>query len=338
MQFIKKINNRYRKKAPLICSGIILIESVFIFRRWLLIAPDNLSSMKQVGLIGIGLVGTSLAYNLLNAGYKVIGYDIDDKQMEKFISMGGTAASSPQDVAAQTETILFSLLRTEIVQEVVEGEDGITKADPLPRVIIDTTTGEPILSTKIGRNLEEMGIAYLDATISGSSVQIKNREGVFMVGGKESLYKESKEIFDTLAADHMYVGSMGNGAKSKLAVNLLVGMHRLVLAEGLVFAEMVGLDLEKTLEIFRRTQAYSRIMDPKGEKMVKGDFATQSRISQHRKDVSLMIKMANHYEKNLLLSPIHLDVLDSMIARGEGDIDTSAVIKEMRRIASKNED
>lgn len=291
--------------------------------------------MESIGLVGIGLVGTSFAHNLLKKGFKVYGFDIDNKQMDNFVALGGTAAKSPADVANHTNTVLFSLLRSEIVMEVIVGENGILESEHSPEYIIDTTTGDPILTMEIGKLLSKNKIQYLDATISGSSVQIKNRKGVFMVGGDEQSYVLCKPIFDTLAEDHMYVGPIGHGAKSKLAVNLLVGMHRLVLAEGLVFAEMMGLDLKKTLEIFRRTQAYSRIMDPKGEKMVKGDFTTQSRVSQHRKDVSLMLKMAKHYDKNLPLSSLHIKLLDNMIERGEGDIDTSAVIKELRRQVSK---
>jgi 3-hydroxyisobutyrate dehydrogenase-like beta-hydroxyacid dehydrogenase len=156
-----------------------------------------------------------------------------------------------------------------------------------------------------------------------------------MVAGDEKTYSEKKRIFDKLSKKALYVGPSGMGTRAKLAVNLIVGLNRLVLAEGLYFAELMGLDPKKTLEIFKETQAYSRILDAKGEKMINNDFKPQSYIRQHRKDVSLMIKMTKENGKELPLSNIHIEVLDRMISLGEGELDTCSVIKEIKRMAEK---
>ncbi|MBD3349994.1 MAG: NAD-binding protein [Candidatus Lokiarchaeota archaeon] len=303
-----------------------------------IIIMENLEkpSSKIIGLIGIGLVGTSLAINLIAHDYKVIGFDINEKQMKNFEKIGGMLANSPADIAEKTDVIVFSLLTSDIVLDVIRGKKGILSANKYPTTIIDTTTADPIKTDKIYSILLENNIDYLDATISGSSVQIKEREGTFMVGGNKSVYERHGDIFSAVAKETIYVGSSGTGARAKLAVNLVVGLNRWALAEALVFAQAIGLDLQKTLEIFTKTQAYSSILDAKGEKMINNDFTTQSRIRQHRKDVSLMIKMAQKENLQLQLSAQHLQLLDNMIKNGDGDLDVSSVIKAVRNYGLGN--
>jgi 3-hydroxyisobutyrate dehydrogenase-like beta-hydroxyacid dehydrogenase len=134
-----------------------------------------------------------------------------------------------------------------------------------------------------------------------------------------------------VAAKVFYLGPSGSGSKAKLASNLVLGLNRLALAEGLIFAEKLGLDLEAFLELLKVTPAYSAIMDTKGEKMLKSDFTPQARLRQHHKDVSLILKYAEQAGQELPLSKVHLDVLQKAIESGDADLDNSAVIKELRR-------
>lgn len=287
---------------------------------------------KSIGLIGIGLVGTALAKNLISSGFKVIGFDISSKQMESFVNLGGILVSSSYEVNQKTDIILLSLLNSSVVKEVIFGSEkskGILGSNRIPKVIIDTTTGDPLETEQIAKSLRERGIDYLDATISGSSAQIENREGAFLVGGDEHQYLQLKEVFDALAKTHIYVGESGMGSRYKLAVNLIVGLNRLVLAEGLIFAEKIGLDPEKTVEIFSMTQAYSKVLDAKGKKMINRDFSTQARISQHKKDVELILKMAKELGIKLPLSEFNHEILNSLVLKGSGDLDVCAVIKEL---------
>jgi 3-hydroxyisobutyrate dehydrogenase-like beta-hydroxyacid dehydrogenase len=307
---------------------------------------NNTLNQKQVGLIGIGLVGTALAKNLIASGFQVIGYDIDPDRMDDFGEMGGILATSPSDVSINTNRIILSLLNSEIVKEVIWGSNvnkgnkdnkGILESNHKPKLIIDTTTGDPFLTEQIAADLKKIGITYLDATLSGSSVQIGDRDGVFLIGGEEQEYHKSKDIFDALAKKHMYVGGSGMGSRSKLAVNLIVGLNRLVLAEGLIFAEKLGLQPEKTLDIFTNTQAYSKVLDAKGKKMIKRDFTTQARVSQHKKDVDLILTTAKALNIHLPLSEYNNGILGALIDKGDGDLDVCAVINEMsKRILTNN--
>jgi 3-hydroxyisobutyrate dehydrogenase-like beta-hydroxyacid dehydrogenase len=159
-----------------------------------------------------------------------------------------------------------------------------------------------------------------------------------MVGGDKAAFEKCQDIFAALSERVFYVGPSGHGSKAKLASNLILGLNRLALAEGLVFAEKLGLDLAAFLELVKTTPAYSTVMDVKGEKMLTGDFAAQARIRQHHKDVSLILKYAEQAGQELPLSKVHLDVLTKAIAAGDADLDNAAVIKELRRRRSSRQD
>ena len=286
---------------------------------------------SKIGLVGLGLVGTAIAESLLAQQFDVVGFDIDPERSRQFEKSGGKCASSPAEVAAGVERVILSLPDTNAVRQVVEGPAGILEAESPPAHVIDTTTGDPEETMSLAQRLAERSITFLDSTISGSSRQVREREAVLMVGGDEAEFEKCSDIFSALAEKVFYVGPSGSGSKAKLASNLILGLNRLALAEGLVFAEKLGLDLEAFLDLLKATCAYSAIMDTKGEKMLKGDFTPQARVRQHHKDVALILKYAENAGQELPLSKVHLDVLERSIAAGDADLDNSAIIKEIRR-------
>ena len=289
---------------------------------------------STVGLVGLGLVGTAIAESLSAAKFEVVGFDINPQRRAALEKLGGTWASSPAEVAGQAARVILSLPDTSAVEQVVEGSGGILNARPLPACIIDTTTGDPDRTVALAARLAQKGICFLDATISGSSEQVRKREAVFMVGGDKGAFEKCRGIFDALTQKVFYLGPSGSGSKAKLASNLVLGLNRLALAEGLVFAEKLGLDLSAFLELLKATPAYSAIMDTKGQKMLKGDFTAQARLRQHHKDVSLILEYAEQAGQELPLSKAHFDVLQKAIESGDADLDNSAIIKELRRRAT----
>ena len=287
--------------------------------------------MGSIGLIGIGLVGTAIAERLLSNKFEVIGFDIDSAKCRHLKELGGKAVSSPAEVACETDRVVLSLPDTEIVREVVEGPGGILEAKTFPTYIIDTTTGDPEETVALAKRLAKRGIYFLDATISGSSRQVRNKEAVLMVGGDKAAFERCTDIFQALTGKVFYLGPSGNGSRAKLAGNLILGLNRLALAEGLVFASKLGLEPEPFLELLKVSPAYSAAMDTKAKKMLNGDFTPESRIRQHHKDVSIILKYAEMAGQELPLSKVHLDVLEKAIAAGDGEMDNSAVIREIER-------
>ena len=287
---------------------------------------------SNIGLIGLGLVGTAIAERLLTEHFDVIGFDIETAKCEQLEKLGAKAVDNPAQVAEQTDRLILSLPNTEIVLKVVEGPGGILEAGKPPGYIIDTTTGDPEETTALAQRLKEKDIYFLDAPFSGSSRQVRDKEITFMVGGEKDAYEKCMDIFKTLGAEVFYQGASGNGSRAKLASNLILGLNRLALAEGLVFAGKLGLDPKVFLELLKVTPAYSAAMDVKGKKMLNRDFTPQARLSQHYKDVSIILKYSEKLGQELPLSKVHLDVLKKAIEAGDGDLDNSAVIREIERI------
>jgi len=289
----------------------------------------------NIGLIGLGLVGSAIAERLKANRFNVVGFDIDRAKCDQLEQLGGQSADSPAQVAEEAGRIILSLPDTDAVLQVVEGPGGILEAKKVPAYIVDTTTGEPDKTAALAKRLAGRCIYFLDAPFSGSSRQVREKEVTFMVGGEKAAYEKCVDIFKTLGAKVFYLGASGNGSRAKLAGNLILGLNRLALAEWLVFAAKLGLEPRAFLELLKVTPAYSAAMNVKGKKMLEGDFTPQARLRQHHKDVSIILKYAENSGQELPLSQRHLEILEKAIEAGDGELDNSAVIREIERRGKK---
>lgn len=287
--------------------------------------------INRIGLVGVGLVGTAIAERLLAKGFDVIGFDVDSAKRQHLAQLGGKSVGSPTEVAQHANRVVLSLPDTQVVREVVEGPDGLLQAKTPPSHIVDTTTGDPDETAALALRLADRKVHFLDATISGSSQQVRNRQAVFMVGGDRAVFEACADIFEAVTEKVFHLGPSGSGSKAKLASNLILGLNRLALAEGLVFAGRLGLDVQAFLELLKVTPAYSAVMDSKGKKMLTRDFTPEARIRQHYKDVSLILKYAEKAGQELPLSRLHLDILENAMAAGDGEMDNSGIIREIER-------
>lgn len=281
-------------------------------------------SQPTVGLIGLGLMGTALAERFLQAGFSVVGFDVASERRHWLTSAGGTATASASDVAAECDRIVFSLPTSEIVASVT----GQLASTLRPGVtIVDTTTGAPDASARLSADLAAHGVRYLDATVVGSSEQVRQRDAIVLVGGDRATADACQDLFDCFARQWFHLGPNGSGSRMKLVVNLVLGLNRAVLAEGLTFARACGLDLAETLRVLQAGAAYSRCMDSKGPKMVdQSFFPPQAKLSQHLKDVRLILDEATQKELELPLSAIHRELLERVEAAGWGDADNAAIL------------
>ena len=287
-----------------------------------------------VGLIGLGLMGSALADRLLGAGQGVIGWDIDAERRAALRGRGGDVARDGQEVFSSCSRVLLSLPSHREVGDVVRAAG---RALGRGLTIIDTTTGDPASSEELARTLTEQGVVYLDATISGSSAQVRAGSVTVMVGGDPASFAACSDIFGLIGPQTFHTGPAGTGAKMKLVTNLVLGLNRAALAEGLAFAESAGLDLTMSLAVMRGSAAYSRIMDTKGERMVHGEFAPDARLSQHLKDVRLIVDIGRHAGLPMPLSAAHRAVLEEAEAAGYGELDNSAIIKVLLAASGNRE-
>jgi 3-hydroxyisobutyrate dehydrogenase-like beta-hydroxyacid dehydrogenase len=152
-----------------------------------------------------------------------------------------------------------------------------------------------------------------------------------MVGGESQAVRACTDLFEAFARQTFHVGPRGSGARMKLVVNLVLGLNRAVLAEGLSFARALGLDAIEALAILKAGPTFSRVMETKGQKMLERDFEPQARLAQHRKDVELMLAAAKRAGAAVPLSALHLDLLRRVEAAGLGGADNSAIIEAFDR-------
>jgi 3-hydroxyisobutyrate dehydrogenase-like beta-hydroxyacid dehydrogenase len=276
---------------------------------------------ETIGVIGLGLMGTALTERLLGAGFAVAVYNRTPEKAEPLLALGAKWSDNP---LTECDRVLISLYTTETVEEVLgKLESGLRNG----QILLDTTTGDPTQTAALGARLAEQGVRYLDAPISGSSEQTRRGEVTTLVGGDREAFETCRDLFDCFSAKTFHVGRCGNGSKMKLVSNLVMGLNRAALAEGLVFAEMVEVAPADALQVLKESLAYSRVMDTKGEKMVQGDFTTQARLTQHLKDVRLMVDIASVRGVSLFLSEAHRRLLERAEAAGFGEADNSAVIR-----------
>lgn len=279
-------------------------------------------SQETVGLIGLGLMGTALAERLLAAGFAVAGWDVDGTRGAALARIGGKSIPTGADIFSGCERVLLSLPNLDVVAEVL----GAVEIRP-GQLIIDTTTGGHDQAMAMGAMVAAKGGTYLDATVSGSSAQVRLGEVTVMVGGTLEGFQRAADLLRAFAREVFHVGPCGNGAKMKLVTNLVLGLNRAALAEGLAFAAALGLKPGAALEILQHSMAYSRIMDTKGPKMVAHDFEPQARLSQHLKDVRLMLEAAEKAGASVPLSEVHAELLQQAEAMGLGAMDNSAILR-----------
>ena len=286
--------------------------------------PGDLPSL---GLIGIGLLGSAIASRLLASGYRIHGYDTNQDQVKGFAKIGGVPCESAREVVGQCDILILSLPTSEVVRTLIEELRGTTVEG---RMIIDTTTGDPSDMISFESELKNRGASYVEATVAGSSSQVTRGEVSLFLGGESSTLDLLKPLFSAMSSKYFHLGPVGAASRFKLVHNLVLGLHRAVLAEGLVFAEELGFDQELTLNILKQSPAASGVMQTKGPRMVEGDYEPQARLSQHLKDVRLILSEVTETSMNAPLSVTHQDLLEQAVQLGYGDADNSAIIEAYR--------
>jgi 2-hydroxy-3-oxopropionate reductase len=255
---------------------------------------------KRIGFVGLGLMGSGMARNLIAAGFPLVGHDVDRNKVEAIVKAGGRKVESPEQIPAQVDVIILSLPNSHVVNGVVNDSLRLFETGRRGLILIDTTTADPILSEGLAERLREKGI---------------------------EIFKECEEIFQALGKETSFMGKNGSGALTKLIVNLVLGLNRMVLAEGLALTKRLGMDQYRLLEVLKKSAAYSKAMDMKGAKMIEKDFLPpEGKLAFHLKDVQLILDLGKRCNFPLLLSSLHAQALASEVAKGRGEWDNADII------------
>ena len=290
-----------------------------------------MSDAKPIGIVGLGLMGTALAQRLIAAGNAVLGFDIDSAKGEALKKAKGAVGASVADVARGCDFIFVAVFDTDQVEAAVESELLPAAGENSGKIVLCVSTCDPDRIAALAARVAPRGLRFVEAPVSGTSEQVRRGQGVGLIGGEAATIAEAADVLKAVFPLYFHLGPAGNGGRAKLAINLILGLNRLALAEGLVFAERMGLPPGAFLDVARKAASYSQVMDTKGDKMVRGDFSPEGRARQTLKDVHLMLDQARKLGQELPLASLNAQVLEACVRNGEGDSDNSVVISEIRR-------
>ena len=288
--------------------------------------PDS----QSIGVIGLGIMGSSIARHLVQAGFRVAGYDVRPASLRKLKVAGGIAAASSTDVASQSSILITSLPSSEALLQTV---DALLRAERPPSIVIETSTLQIDVKQRARVALQKKGIDLLDCPISGTGAQARNKDIVVYASGSRRAYRRVSRVLDAFTRAHYDVGPFGDGSKIKFVANLLVAIHNVASAEALVLAMKSGLDAKKVLQLVAEGAGSSRVLQLRGPMMVKGNYrkATMT-LATWQKDMAIIAQFAKRAGvKTPLFSataPIYAQAVKS-----RGREDTAAVCAVLEKMA-----
>jgi putative dehydrogenase len=292
--------------------------------------------MTRVGIIGAGLMGTAVTQRLLGAGFEVLAYDVDADKRAAVGRLGAKAEASAAIVIAACEVNVLCVFNTQQVEDVIAGPGGgvdvIAQGGLAGRIFVVTSTCDPDRLARLAERVKAPGAQVLEAPISGTSRQVAQGDGVGLIGGDEAVVEKARAVLDAICPRRHDLGDIGNGSRAKLAINLILGLNRAALAEGLVFASRLGLDPVAFLGIARGSAAYSQVMDVKGSLMARREYGNpQSRVDQSLKDFNLVLEQARAAGQALPFAAVYVRMLEDCMAHGEGEWDNAALAEAITR-------
>lgn len=281
----------------------------------------------QIGLVGLGLVGSALARRLCGAGYRVCGHDKRIEANANAEKLGVAVAADVSQIARENKLIVLSLLTSEDRRALLWGEQSMASALQPDTTILDTTTGRPDDIVEDAGRLADHGVRLVDVCLSGSSQVVEEGRALALVGDSERCAYYT-DVLRAISKRHYFMGGPGQGNRMKLIVNLVFGLHRAVLAEALGLAARGGFDLDQTLDILKQGETYSIAMDTKGPKMIARRYTPAvARLAQHAKDVDLIIEYARTIGTPTPLSQSHQVLIHKLVESGIGELDNAAIFE-----------
>ncbi|MDB5811362.1 MAG: hypothetical protein JWN94_3484 [Betaproteobacteria bacterium] len=288
--------------------------------------------MQHIGVVGLGLMGSALVRRLQAAGFAVAGYDVDADKRERLEAAGGTPVASLSELRSRCATMLLAVFNTDQIEEVIEGPAGLLESAAAARpTFICTSTCDPARIAALAARIAPRA-DYIEMPVSGTSGQVAAGDGVGLVAGDPQAIDAASPVLDAVCPKRQYLGAVGNGGKAKLAVNLVLGLNRGAIAEGLVFAGRMGLDPVAFLDVLRNSAAYSQVMDIKGPMMARREFEKPvSRVDQSYKDFSLMLDYSRTLGQQLPFAEVYAKLLAECIEHGEAQWDNAAILAAIAR-------
>ncbi|CAN5787384.1 2-hydroxy-3-oxopropionate reductase [soil metagenome] len=283
--------------------------------------------METIAFIGLGIMGKPMAANLLEAGHTVVVHNRSREAVDELAAAGADTASSPRDAAERGEVVITMLPDSPDVEAVVLGDDGVAAGVSEGMLYVDMSTIAPTTSREIHQALEEKGVEAVDAPVSGGQPAAESGDLSIMAGGSAEAVERARPMLEVLGKSVTHIGPPGAGQVAKAANQVVVALTIQAVAEALTLARHAGVDAGKVREALLGGLAQSKILEVHGERMLSGEFEPGFRLSLHRKDLAIALDTAREEGVPLLATAQAAEVMNSLLARGDGDKDHAAMIE-----------
>ncbi len=288
----------------------------------------------RIGYIGLGLMGKSMARNILKAGFPLVVHNRSQAAVDELVKEGAEKASSPRDVAKQVDVIFTNLPDSPDVETVVLGPDGIIEGAHPGLIYVDNSTIKPAVSRKIAEELSKKGVEALDAPVSGGDVGARNGTLTIMVGGSAESLEKIRPVLQAMGKTITLVGGPGSGQIAKAANQIMVAAQMVAMGELLIFARKAGADPAKVVEAIKSGAAQCWTLDIKPPRLFAGNRQPGFKARMQSKDLNIVLETAKEYDIPLPSATLDADLFQSMVQKGMGELDNSAVIGIFEEMAN----
>ena len=286
---------------------------------------------QTVGMIGLGIMGSAMSFNLGRAGFRVIGFDIAPRRRAEHKRSGGVAARSPRDVAKRAEVIVTSLPSARALTEVAT---ELSRSARRGAVVVETSTLPIPVKLAARDTLAKRGVILLDCPLSGTGAQARVKDLLIYVSGDRAAYRKTVPVLQGFTSANYYVGPFGNGSKMKFVANLLVAIHNVAAAEAIVLGMKAGLDPAQVLKVVAGGAGGSRMFQVRGPMMVKGDYSEATMKNEvWQKDMTIIGDFARELDCPTPLFAASAPIYNAAMAMGLGKEDTGAVCAVLEKMA-----
>jgi 2-hydroxy-3-oxopropionate reductase len=289
--------------------------------------------IERIGFIGLGIMGSPMVGNLLEAGYRVYVHRVVAGRHEKLLAQGAIGVASAQEAAQSADVIITMLPDSPIVEAVVLGEKGVLASMKKGAILIDMSTTSIMTTKRIAATLEKEGLVMLDAPVSGGDVGAREATLSIMVGGPEEAFQQVLPVLQKMGRNITHVGGSGSGQVAKGCNQVIVGLTIEAVGEALVFAKKNGADPAKIREALMGGFAQSRILELHGKRMIDHNFAPGGRVRSHRKDLDIVLEVAREVGAYMPGTALVSQIFNSLSAMGGLDWDHSAIVRAIEHLS-----
>ena len=289
--------------------------------------------MERIGFIGLGIMGTPMAANLVAAGYPLTVHSLNREAVDELAALGASTAATARDVAASSDIVITMLPDSPEVEAVVLGPDGVAAGIAEGALYVDMSSISPAVSRAIAATLAELGVEAVDAPVSGGEPAARSGELSIMVGGSEAAVERAQPIFDVLGKATTHIGPPGAGQVTKAANQVVVALTIQAVAEALVLARKAGADPARVRAALLGGFAQSRILDLHGQRMLDGSYDPGFKLRLHRKDLAIALQLGREEQVPLFATAQAAELMDALLAQGAGELDHSAMATWYEQLA-----